>query len=89
MACLLVGKICSIQVFDDTKDNATTTENSEKNYEKLVTTESLTEELPSESENNSDYRITTTSTTTTSSHKIPPTLLNVKLDKPKSLKELA
>lgn len=103
-ALLLVIETGCVQVYENSNENVTTTVVPSKEPEymnssmssTLFSTESIQEEKARNIEENDDYRITT-SATTTATYKIPPTLLNTKIDfsrekseKPgKSLKDLA
>lgn len=106
LALLLIIETGCVQVFDISSENKTTTVEPLKEPEYMkaslssptISSESLKEEKARNIEANDDYRITTSTTTpTTTTHRIPPTLLNTKVEfngetseKPgKSLKDLA
>lgn len=107
LALLFVTKSGCVQVFESNKENVTSTVEPLKESDYLnaslssqaIASDSANDEKARIINGDDSYHVTssTTSTTTTTTHRIPPTLLNTKLefnretsDKPvKSLKDLA
>lgn len=91
IALLLIVRTNSIQVHDKGDENATTQESDKEadHANKLTSMHQTTDASVTEQVRSEEQKLTTAATTTT--HKIPPTLLNAKveIDTEKSPKVLA